>query len=764
MNKKLSLAFYLPNMSGGGVERMRITLAESFIQRGIDVTFVLNKAEGELIASLPRGAKVVSLDANRTLAALPKLVSFLRKERPDILMSSLGHNNIIALWARRIARVPTALIVCQHNALRNEATAMAGWQYRILPLMYRLFGGWADAILAVSKGVADDMATLARIPRDRISVIYNPVVFPGFSQRADQPVSHPWLDDAAVPVFVGVGRLVAQKDFETLIRAFALAADRTDARLIILGDGPLRDELKVLARTLGIEQRIDFCGYVLNPLPYLRRASAMIMSSRYEGFGNVLVEALACGTPVISTDCPYGPSEILADGKFGPLVPVGDVAKLADAMAGILANRLPSEALRARAHEFSVGRVVDQYVELFSTALSTRSARLSGTRPPVRIADTAGTANDASIAIYLPGLRTGGAEISMINLAKGFATNGAHVTIVVHQLDDSLRDRTADMEIVSLDVKSSITALPRLVRFLRTRKPDILMAAFPHNNIVAVAARLLAGQKTRVVLTEHAPLSVQIRHAKTLRYKVLPLIVPFAYPCADAIVAVSRGVQDDLRRMLPIGGGKVQVIYNPVLPANWNDMANEDIDDDWFGRDDLRIVISAGRLSAEKDFPSLIRAFSHLTEAHPSLRLVILGDGPERPALEQLIAQYGLQDRVRLAGFVQNPYPYLRRSSIFVLSSTFEGFGNVIVEAMACGLKIVSTDCPVGPKEILGDGEYGTLVPVGDVPALVDAIGKAVHDSHAPTQNVEKRAQEFNVEVSVHRYLDLFAGFRRKPV
>jgi glycosyltransferase involved in cell wall biosynthesis len=376
--KNTTMAIYLPDLTGGGVERMKIIMAGAFVKRGYDITFVLNKAQGELMSLLPPSVKVVSLDAPRTLSALPKLVSYLRRERPDILLSSMGHNNIVSLWARRIANVPTAVIVSQHNSLSTESGAMGNWQHRALPLMYRLFCRYADAVISVSKGVADDMAATTNYPREKITVLYNPILFNGFHDKAAEPVSHPWFEDNAGPVFIGIGRLVAQKDFPTLIRAFALLDLALNARLIILGEGPLRESLQALAKELHVADRIDLIGFQKNPLPYLRSATAMVMSSQYEGFGNVLIEAMGCGTPVVSTDCRYGPSEILADGRLGPLVPVGDAKALSQAMAGILDSHLSPEELKARASDFSVDHVVEAYLALFQKALANAAGRYPG--------------------------------------------------------------------------------------------------------------------------------------------------------------------------------------------------------------------------------------------------------------------------------------------------------------------------------------------------------------------------------------------------
>jgi glycosyltransferase involved in cell wall biosynthesis len=230
-----------------------------------------------------------------------------------------------------------------------------------------LFLGRAHAVVAVSEGVADDLAVRATLLRRRISVIYNPVVFPGFYDRMLEPVNHPWLAADAPPFLLAVGRLVEQKDFATLIAAFAIVVRSKNLRLIILGEGPLHDDLMARAESHGVADRVSFAGFQANPLPFMRKAAVLVMSSAYEGFGNVLVEALACGTPVVSTDCPYGPKEILESGRFGRLVPVGDKEAMAEAIIATLEHPLPKEILQARGHEFTVERSADDYLKLFET-------------------------------------------------------------------------------------------------------------------------------------------------------------------------------------------------------------------------------------------------------------------------------------------------------------------------------------------------------------------------------------------------------------
>ena len=347
---------------------LNINLAPELAQQGFDVTFVVHELRGGLVPVIPPGIRVVSLEAKRSLGALLPLIRYLRREKPALLLSSLGSNNIIALWSAALARVRTRIVVSQHNSMIDQSQ-LSHWQLKILPVMYRLFLWHADGVVAVSNGLRDELARIAKISRDRIAVIYNPVITPDFDERMIQPGDHPWLADAQ-PFVLAVGRLVEAKDYGTLLAAFASLGRQSRLRLIILGEGPLRENLVSQVARLGIADRVSLPGFVLNPLPFMRKAAVFVLSSRTEGFGNVLVEALACGTPVVSTSCPYGPDEILDKGRFGRLVPVGDSQAMAEAIAATLSEKRARESSIARGREFSVARAGTLYADLFRQLLA----------------------------------------------------------------------------------------------------------------------------------------------------------------------------------------------------------------------------------------------------------------------------------------------------------------------------------------------------------------------------------------------------------
>lgn len=369
-----SLVIYLPDLAGGGTERMHVNLAPHFLAAGMRVTFLLDRRSGPLLDKVPEGAEVHVLGASRQVAAIPKLVDYLRTNQVDFLISNMEHGNVISIWARKLASVATRIIVAQHCSFRDQVSR-GNWKFKIMPMLYRRMLPKADAIVCVSNGVAAEIADVCGLGLSRINVIYNGAVTAELRQAAEQPVDHPWFSQGE-PVLVAAGRLVELKDYPTLLRAFATLVKNRPARLIILGDGPLRNSLGNLARELGVADRVDLAGFVANPMPFMRNAAAFVLTSRAEGFGNVLVEAMACGTPVVSTDCPHGPAEILDYGRFGRLTPPGDPDALAAAILATLDAPLPAAQLEERAAVFSIRQCVLDYLALFSDLLAERETQL----------------------------------------------------------------------------------------------------------------------------------------------------------------------------------------------------------------------------------------------------------------------------------------------------------------------------------------------------------------------------------------------------
>ena len=395
------IALLLPDLTGGGVERTAVSLAQGFLDRGLDVDLVLCRVQGPLLAELPPAVRLVPLRSAPTavgralvLAAdpggflelarpvlltwrppgsfrmLPSLVRYLRRERPDALISAFPFENLLAIAAKRLAGVATRIVVTERNTTTRSTRVGVKWKRRHLPALVHRQYPMADAIVAVSDGVAEELAHHTGLRRDQIVTIHNAVVSESVLAKAALPVPHPWFAPGQPPVILGVGRLTEQKDFATLIRAFARVRSEQPARLVIVGEGKAeaRAELVRLAEGLGCDADLSLPGFTHNPYCYMAKAAVFVLSSLHEGLPGVLIQALACGAAVVSTDCPSGPREILEGGRHGRLVPVGDDAAMAGAILASLRDRSDCPARIARGRQFSVDRAVDRYLALLRSA------------------------------------------------------------------------------------------------------------------------------------------------------------------------------------------------------------------------------------------------------------------------------------------------------------------------------------------------------------------------------------------------------------
>lgn len=393
--QRQTIAMLLPSLAAGGVGRSMLRLAGAFRAAGHPVDLLLCRAEGPYLSEVPAGVRVVALRRQNGLSTklqlarmdpggmaalarpalltwqpapvqpyLADLARYLKRERPATLLSAKTPTNLLALWARRLSGAPTRVVVSERTQLSQAIAMSRKWRWRHIARLVARTYPWADAIAAVSNGVADDLAATTGLPRDLVTTVYNPVVTPGLAVLAGERAPHPWLEDGGAPVIVAAGRLVPQKSFPLLLRAFARLRERRPARLLIFGEGPGRKGLESLARALGIAGDFALPGFEANPYAAFARASLFVLSSDYEGLPNVLIEAMACGCPVVSTDCPSGPAEILQGGRWGELVSRDDSEALCAAMLRTLEAPLPKDALRARGGEFSLENSARHYREL----------------------------------------------------------------------------------------------------------------------------------------------------------------------------------------------------------------------------------------------------------------------------------------------------------------------------------------------------------------------------------------------------------------
>ena len=356
------VAFFLATSGHSGVDRVMTNLIHEFSRRGIRVDLLQIDNHGPYLDTVPTNVRLIKLGTAHVNTSLPPLVRYLKRARPQALLCDKDKVNRLALWARRLAggstRVAVRIGTTVSTNLRQRRP-INRWSQK---LSMRLFYRWADAVIVPSQGAAEDLSHITGLPAARIHAVPSPVITPQLSRLADEPVSHPWFDAPDIPVILGVGELSARKDFATLIRAFAKVRKARPVRLLILGEGRTRPALQALIDQLGLQEDVAMPGFSANPYPYFKNAAVFALSSICEGAPVVLMEALAIGTPACATDCPSGPREILDNGRYGALAPVGDDTALADGLLAMLDHPPAQSLLRHAAQRYTVGHSADHYL------------------------------------------------------------------------------------------------------------------------------------------------------------------------------------------------------------------------------------------------------------------------------------------------------------------------------------------------------------------------------------------------------------------
>lgn len=336
------VVIFLPSLAGGGAERVLLQLAVAWMQQGVPVELWLAQASGIYLDHVPEDLPVIELGGAGVLHSLAPLVACLQHRRPRVLLSAMSHANVICLTAAWIAdprkRSDLRVVISERASPRALLRSESFLRAFIIRLMMRWLYPRAAAVIGVSDGVTRELGTLVPLQPDRLLSIPNPIDLFACRAAAAQPLFHPWFQAGQPPVLLAAGRLVEQKGFATLLRAFALVQAQQRVRLVILGEGPLRQRLLMQSSALGLAHVLLLPGFIPNPMAWFARAAVFVLSSRWEGLPGVLLQAMACGAPVVSTDCPHGPREILDGGRWGTLVPVGN----AEAMAAAIEQQLIS--------------------------------------------------------------------------------------------------------------------------------------------------------------------------------------------------------------------------------------------------------------------------------------------------------------------------------------------------------------------------------------------------------------------------------------
>lgn len=356
-----SIAIFLPSLQGGGAERVMVALANGLASRGHRVDLVLAKSEGPYLDEVASSVRLVDLKCARVASSLVPLARYLRRQQPDAMLSALNHANLVAISARKLARVKMRLVISERNTLSRELSGL-GKAFVVRSLVKILYRS-ADRIVCVSNGVERDLDSMLGLPQGRLCTIYNPLDVEKIREKMLEAVPHPWMNGNGSPVILAVGRLAPQKDYPTLLRAFAILRRKRLAKLVILGQGELESDLKSQTAELGISSDVDFVGFQINPLSWMRACALYVMSSAWEGLPSTILQALACEAKIVSTDCPNGPAEILEGGKWGRLTPVGNAEVLAEALNAALDDDAPKQLLK-RANDFRSEHIVSMYEQV----------------------------------------------------------------------------------------------------------------------------------------------------------------------------------------------------------------------------------------------------------------------------------------------------------------------------------------------------------------------------------------------------------------
>lgn len=361
---------------------------------------------------------------------------------------------------------------------------------------------------------------------------------------------------------------------------------------------------------------------------------------------------------------------------------------------------------------------------------------------------------DTKIALFIPSLRGGGAERVMVNLANEFSERGIFVDLVVANVEGPYIDIVSTkVNIVNLSQAKVLFSLPKLVKYLRCSSPSVLLSTMSHANVIAILATMLTGNKNRIYVREANTISQIFLKKSSVNRFFWYTLLRFFYKKATAVIAPSQGVASDFEREISLNSGTVNVIYNPVVTPELAILANEKLTHPWLESPCSPVLLAVGRLTLQKDYPTLLKAFKIVREKIDA-KLIILGEGEDRGKLEHMAIDLGVSDYVDMYGFVKNPFNFMKSADLFVLSSLWEGLPNTLIQAMACGCQVVATDCPSGPLEILNNGEHGSLVPVGDEGRLSVAILDRLNE-RTVIPDVVERSLFFSVKSSVDAYVAL---------
>lgn len=724
---------------GGGAEKVFVDLANEYVRNGHVVTMICAKAEGPFLKALDSKITIVDLGVSRVLLSVLPLAKFLKSHKTDVIVSAMLHANIGLIMAARILqKIPTRIIVQDVAPLSGTIGNRMGSLRFFMKHLYPM----ADGCLAISNQIAAEInkAVGWHNKTSKVHVLPNPVVLSHVHSQQRQDVDHPWLQHKTVPVILAVGRLSIEKDFPTLLQAFALARQQKPMKLIVIGEGEERQNLETIIQKLGLEDDVSLPGFVQNPYVFMAHADVVVVSSLFEGFSLVILEALATGTSLVITDCGDGPMSMVEYGNFADVVPVGGADDMAKAIIMRIEN--PFEALRQQrqAKVYDIKTLAPLYLDVLIGTQIQKSQ------------------NRKHICFYVPSLAGGGAERLVVDLANFHALKNGFSTIICGEATGPyLSNVGPGVEIIELGHARVLLSLFALRTIIRKLTPDVIFANMSHANVVLIMAAKIAGNyKGRIIVQEVAQIFAGRSDQNPIRDRLVLSFMKRLYPFADKVIAISTSIGQELKELANSNALKIQVLPGSIDFKMINRRKNEDIVQDWFDDDNIKVIIAIGRFSVEKDFRTLIAAFAQVHE-NQNVRLIILGEGLLRADLRAQCKALGLQNDVSLPGFVENPFAYLKQSDVFVLSSIAEGFGLVVAEALACGCNVVVTKCSQGPIDIIDNGRFGTLIDVGAPEEMSLAIVNALE--HPISKDIlQNRGQEFSIQNVGPKYINALLG------
>jgi glycosyltransferase involved in cell wall biosynthesis len=790
--KKTRLMVFVPLMQAGGAERRTSILLEQFDRRLIEPELTIffdseifypvpEDVRMHILEKLPKPATQISTyirlpdhlkEQQRGAVFLEtaalRLANLAQERQCDVILSTQLWTSIIAVLARKYLPPSIRVIATVDN---HPSTFLPGEQYgELYAYLIREYFNQADRVVAVGHGVAQDLIKNFGVKAEKIEVIYTPTLLKGIQKLARSKIDHPWFREK-VPIIIFVGGLRKVKGVEHLLRAFAKVRRSTPARCVLVGDGEERARLETLAQELGIGEDVYFAGRQSNPFKYMKRATSFVLPSLSEGLPNVLIEAMACGCPVIATDVASGGSrEVLGGGEYGILVPPGDEEGLAQAILRVLQD----PALRKR-----LSRLASQYAQKFDALQSVQKY----THLIKRLHEEAQSVKAIKAMVVVPVMEAGGAErgtalllqhldrqIVRPELAIAFDREIFYPIpsdVQVHILERQPEPQQAMSEPTLppdlLEYRNSVLWLEKMALKLATlvkeQKSDVIFSTQLWSSIIATMARKYLPPHVRVIAMVVSHPSTRLPGEK---YATLYTYLMRGYfNEADRIVAVSEGIAKDLVDNYGVKPEKIDVIHYPVDWAKVQELAQEPVEHEWFSQE-IPIVLFVGRLEAVKGVEHLLRAFAKVRR-QMAARCVLVGDGKEREKLQELAHQLGIEQDVYFAGRQSNPFKYMKRATSFVLPSLSEGLPNVLIEAMACGCPVIATDVASGgSREVLGGGEYGILVPPGDEEGLAQAILRVLQDP-ALRKRLSRLASQYAQKFDVHEIVPQYARLL-KPV